>query len=85
MTISSVTDFKDAEVTTRIVNQNNNLHYYSDFSSLFLYNNRRSIIAWAYYFIKGCKVVIFLILLCLPHTLEIISKKKLSLHEKLFK
>lgn len=43
MTISSVTDFKDAEVTTRIVNQNNNLHYYSDFSSLFLYNNRRSI------------------------------------------
>lgn len=42
MTISSVTDFKDAEVTTRIVNQNNNLHYYSDFSSLFLYNNRRS-------------------------------------------
>lgn len=31
MTIKSVTDFKGTEVDTRIINQKNNLHYYSDF------------------------------------------------------
>lgn len=37
---------------------------------------------WNYYFILGCKVLIFLILLSFLQLLEIISKKKLPLHEK---